>query len=895
MNKKGQALALAHDCLEIDSHLRTSWLRSQCGEDQSLFNEAHSVLALCGMVDDFMEDWPAGQIQDMLMDAPKQIGPYYNLEEIGHGGMGVVYKAQQDTPKRQVALKMISGPAGKGFLSRFAAEYQTLAQMNNPNIISVYDVGEYQKRPYFVMEFFPGQTVTHFANEHNLDMEARLKLIIMACRGLEHAHRKAVIHRDIKPSNLIVRRTAKGDNLLKVIDFGIAKADNRAELIGHTLHTEAHHMLGTPAYMSPEQIEAPANGVDTRTDVYSLGAVLYELVTGQRPFDARRLADVSLSEMIRIIREEEPPNVNETALKNGMKRPGREISWIINKAMHKDVDRRYASISQFEEDLVRYLAGNPIQAGPGALAYKMQKLFRRYWAVFSTTIILVMAMILVAGSQMTAAREQDSAKKLKTQLDKFLLFIDRTLSSSNPYDYSTSKNTITLLEQAASEVSEVLGDQPELQLEVFHTMSKTLASLGHYKQAIIYKNKELELIPEKDQLPDLIRKARLQFQAGELVNAESSYRRLVPKVDRIYGVMSQEALEIRRWLGSVWVERDCAHSAIPFFRRILVQAHTTKNTGEIARISLELGNAYLVVGDHENADAYYTKAKSLFLEESGQGSDMELVTSEINLALLLIHQNRPQEAITRLRWLLNVSIEAFGGDDPKTLECIAHIGFALNKLGNYSEANYLLNWTSSVFKQRLGYNHWLSRDSLNNTAISYHGMGRLTRAIQIGQELVDNHQFTSSSYFRHSTNLATFFIESKRLSEARGLLSKVIPEAATVYKEYELPYFLLRLTQAELFDAERDFTNAETLLEELVRIGVAFFDPDFVYLGFAKLYLGRAQTFLGKYPNASSNLESAREILKNTIYEKKTEESLQALVERRREPGVDLGHDIQKK
>ena len=895
MNKKGQALALAHDCLEIDSHLRTSWLRSQCGEDQSLFNEAHSVLALCGMVDDFMEDWPAGQIQDMLMDAPKQIGPYYNLEEIGHGGMGVVYKAQQDTPKRQVALKMISGPAGKGFLSRFAAEYQTLAQMNNPNIISVYDVGEYQKRPYFVMEFFPGQTVTHFANEHNLDMEARLKLIIMACRGLEHAHRKAVIHRDIKPSNLIVRRTAKGDNLLKVIDFGIAKADNRAELIGHTLHTEAHHMLGTPAYMSPEQIEAPANGVDTRTDVYSLGAVLYELVTGQRPFDARRLADVSLSEMIRIIREEEPPNVNETALKNGLKRPGREISWIINKAMHKDADRRYASISQFEEDLVRYLAGNPIQAGPGALAYKIIKYFRRYWMGISMALIIGLAITLVIKSQLAISREQGHAIKSKNQLNKYQFFMNQTLASPNYYDYLTSKNTINLLEQAALGVTETLDDQPELQFEVYQSMSNTLANSGRYNKAIKYQEKAFDILPQKKTLPNALREAMLLFQSGDLANAERLLRIIIPQVDRAYGPTSDLALEARRWLGSVWVDGDCAIEAVHLFKYILDQAHLGKNKAEIAKISLELGNAYLANVDYDNAFIYYTKARDILQKQADMGSDMNLITSEINIALLLIYQTKYKEAILRLSWLLSVSIECLGNNSPKTLECIAHLGFALNQTGNYREATYLLSWSRSAFSQILGPNHRISQTNLNNAAINYFGLGDYKKAIQITKELVNSHNHHSSSYFRHNTNLATYLIMDNRLKEAQELLTQVIYEAEKVYNEHELPYFLLRLTQAELFDAEQDFASAETLLEELVRIGVTFFDPDYIYLGFAKLYLGRAQTFLGKYPNAASNLESAREILKNTIYEKKTEESLQALAERRREPGIKLSHDIQKK
>jgi serine/threonine protein kinase len=425
---------------------RRGFLDGACGSDTGLRAQVESLLAASDRAGSFL-DRPALDLAQTVEhsatvlatpaeEAGQSVGPYRLLHKLGEGGMGTVWAAEQGHPVRRcVALKLVKpGMDSARVVARFEAERQALALMDHTNIAKVLDAGTTPAgRPYFVMELVPGPPITAYCDEHRLSVRERLGLFADVCRAVQHAHQKGVIHRDLKPSNVLVAEQ-DGRPVPKVIDFGVAKALT-AKLGEQTLHTEFGMIVGTLEYMAPEQAGVRAQDVDTRADVYALGVILYELLTGTTPLSRARVKGAPLAEVLRLIREEEPPKPSTrlsesrgtladlAAVRRLRAEVRGELDWIAMKCLEKDRTRRYETVNGLARDVERYLADEPVTAGPPSVGYRFRKFARRNRVTLSVAALIFLAILTLTGSigwgiRDRAAREAVALAKTESALSE---------------------------------------------------------------------------------------------------------------------------------------------------------------------------------------------------------------------------------------------------------------------------------------------------------------------------------------------------------------------------------------------------------------------------------------------------------------------------------------------
>ncbi len=415
---------------------RITYIERECQGDATLRSAVDKMLEESDQLGSFLEQPPAVELQTWREGKRSEhIGPYKLLQEIGEGGCGVVYMAEQERPvKRRVALKVIKlGMDTKSVIARFESERQALAMMDHPNIAKVLDAGATENgRPYFVMELVRGVRITDYSDQHKLSTEERLRLFVQVSQAIQHAHQKGIIHRDIKPSNILVT-LHDGVPVPKIIDFGIAKAVDQ-RLTDKTLFTEFQSFIGTPAYMSPEQAEMTGLDIDTRSDIYSLGVLLYELLVGSTPFDPKTLRDAGLDECRRTIREEEPakPSQRLSTLVNAdretiagrrvtdglslINRLRGDLDWIVMKCLDKNRQRRYATANALALDVQCYMDGSMVSARPPSTVYRLQKAWRRNRLVFAAASAVITALVLGIGASTYLTIRATNAEQESTEL-----------------------------------------------------------------------------------------------------------------------------------------------------------------------------------------------------------------------------------------------------------------------------------------------------------------------------------------------------------------------------------------------------------------------------------------------------------------------------------------------
>ncbi|HKI85653.1 MAG TPA: serine/threonine-protein kinase, partial [Thermoanaerobaculia bacterium] len=735
-----QAQELFARAMELPQAERTVFLKRQARDDPELYQEVAALLAAEASSRGWLEA-PADASGSLLASDPEMevgsdVGPYRLLRLLGEGGMGVVYEAAQREPvRRRVALKLIHvGLRTREVLARFELERQALALMSHSNIARVLDAGSSADgRPFFVMELVEGQPITDYCDRNRLTIRERLRLFSSVCRAVQHAHQKGVIHRDLKSSNVLVA-VENGRPVAKVIDFGVAKAIDQ-RLTEKTLFTELGRIVGTPESMSPEQARMDPD-IDTRTDVYSLGVLLYELLSGSPPF---RFKGSSYSEIQRIIGEEEPPRpsarvtqidqapavaaARRTDVRVLRRELRRELDWIVLKALEKDRGRRYETARDLAADIDRYLADQPIEAGPPGATYRARKFVRRHR--IGVTAVAAAALALIAFSGMTAvqssrvARQRDRAQRVSS----FLIDLFRVSDPSRARGNSITAREI--LDRGAARITSGLAGEDEIQATLLDTMGQVYTNLGLYAQAqplllraLTLRRKTAAARDDPAVADSLVHVATVLSKEGHAQAAEAMLREAFDLRQRLFGRSSAEVADCLRRLGiEAQAENQFAKAERLYGEALAIERRALGPVNpEVADTLLYLGALKRTEGEYDAAEGLLRQALSISRQAGGAKSPQS-ATIESQLARVLQSKGAYGEAEREYRAALNLRRKIFGDEHPDVAASLNALATLRYDRGDAAGAEPLYRQALAIQEKALGKNHPRLASTLNNLAL----------------------------------------------------------------------------------------------------------------------------------------------------------------------------------
>ncbi len=768
---------LVGEAMDLPEAQREDFVRRACpGSSEQV--EALSLLRSLGRAQGFMAQPTSDDRGPGMRDIPGSvIGRYRLLEQIGEGGFGAVFMAEQREPvQRLVAVKIIKlGMDTKSVIARFEAERQALALMDHPNIAKVLDAGATPEgRPYFVMELVKGEPITQYCDQNGLNITERLELFAQVCRAVQHAHSKGIIHRDLKPTNVLVG-VQDGRARARVIDFGIAKATDR-RLTEKTLFTEFRQLIGTPEYMSPEQASGGVD-IDTRTDVYSLGVLLYELLTGQTPFDAKMLRSAAFAEMQRIIREEEPEapstrlskardllpavaarrrlepqNLNE--LVRG------ELDWIVLRAIEKDRSRRYESAGNFAADVERFLSGQAVEAAPPSRAYRVRTFVRRHRTGVLAAGLVLAALVgglgIAVWQAAVASRERHSAR----------LAAEEAQAARDDAEKRRAEIQ-TIADFQASQLRgvdlRVMGNR--LRDDLLASARQGMARAKLPESEIESRQAQLAALMSDANLADVSRRT---LDSAVLSRAADAARASFPDQPLVRAGLLVTIGDTMARLGLTVSAATNFEEGIELRRRLLGNSHAETLSAE-ARFATILGER----GELQRAEDLL---RDVLARQRQRGPEGELgaIDALSDLSLVLRRRGNFAEAERLTKEVVEARERLHGPDDARTLGAVGNLGLFLFGRGRHEESEACFRRAVEGFTRLRGEHHVEVYRALENLGIALRNQDKLQDAEAVTRRALDGRRALQGDdhpdTIRSLANLGDVLQRMERYDESIGLI-----------------------------------------------------------------------------------------------------------------------------